>query len=289
MMSNLVNVEPDPKTHPCDMPVEVVFEKLTDEITAAAVPAGAGAHAPMKELSNSACIVGVDESDEIGTLPAQEPAHAAPRGDHQRRARRRPQGHRRGRHLHRGPALARHARRGARHHAALRRRHHRGRLLVHHHGRPRGGRAAPRALRRGRHLPRRDRAAPAWASRARRDTALTGQFEIPYGFGARADLLRHDHHAPHARVRHHARAVGAGGGVHARSGRRSIPRRATASRSRSPTCSSSRPVVLSVQPAEHLPRHRRRRRGGADARRPREGLREEAGLRARRRRGAPST
>lgn len=33
MLSNLVNVEPDPKKIRCDMPVEVVFHKLTDEIT----------------------------------------------------------------------------------------------------------------------------------------------------------------------------------------------------------------------------------------------------------------
>ena len=33
MMSNLVGIEPDPKKIRCDMPVEVVFEKLTDEIT----------------------------------------------------------------------------------------------------------------------------------------------------------------------------------------------------------------------------------------------------------------
>ena len=33
MMSNLVGIEPDPKRIACDMPVEVVFEKLTDEIT----------------------------------------------------------------------------------------------------------------------------------------------------------------------------------------------------------------------------------------------------------------
>ena len=33
MMSNLVNVEPDPKAIRCDMPVRVVFSKLTDEIT----------------------------------------------------------------------------------------------------------------------------------------------------------------------------------------------------------------------------------------------------------------
>lgn len=33
LMTNLVNVEPDPKVIKCDMPVQVVFTKLTDEIT----------------------------------------------------------------------------------------------------------------------------------------------------------------------------------------------------------------------------------------------------------------
>ena len=33
MMSNLIGIEPDPKKIRCDMPVEVVFEKLTEEIT----------------------------------------------------------------------------------------------------------------------------------------------------------------------------------------------------------------------------------------------------------------
>ena len=33
MLTNLVDVEPDPKKLRCDMPVEVVFEKLTDEIS----------------------------------------------------------------------------------------------------------------------------------------------------------------------------------------------------------------------------------------------------------------
>ena len=33
LMTNLVNVEPDPKVIKCDMPVQVVFSKLTDEIT----------------------------------------------------------------------------------------------------------------------------------------------------------------------------------------------------------------------------------------------------------------
>jgi hypothetical protein len=33
MMSNLVNVTPDPQAIRCDMPVEVVFHRLTDEVT----------------------------------------------------------------------------------------------------------------------------------------------------------------------------------------------------------------------------------------------------------------
>ena len=33
MMSNLIGIEPDPKKIRCDMPVEVVFEKLTEDIT----------------------------------------------------------------------------------------------------------------------------------------------------------------------------------------------------------------------------------------------------------------
>jgi uncharacterized OB-fold protein len=33
MMSNLINVEPDPRVVKCDMPVEVVFTKITDEVT----------------------------------------------------------------------------------------------------------------------------------------------------------------------------------------------------------------------------------------------------------------
>ena len=33
MMSNLINVEPSPKAIRCDMPVEVVFTKVSDEVT----------------------------------------------------------------------------------------------------------------------------------------------------------------------------------------------------------------------------------------------------------------
>ena len=41
MMSNLINIKPDPAVVKCDMPVEVVFEKQTDEVTLALFqPAG---------------------------------------------------------------------------------------------------------------------------------------------------------------------------------------------------------------------------------------------------------
>jgi hypothetical protein len=33
LLTNLVNVAPDPKAIRCDMPVEVVFEKLTDQVS----------------------------------------------------------------------------------------------------------------------------------------------------------------------------------------------------------------------------------------------------------------
>jgi uncharacterized OB-fold protein len=33
MMSNLINVEPSPKAIRCDMPVEVVFTRVSDEVT----------------------------------------------------------------------------------------------------------------------------------------------------------------------------------------------------------------------------------------------------------------
>jgi uncharacterized OB-fold protein len=33
MLSNLINVKPDPRTIKCDMPVEVVFHTLTDDVT----------------------------------------------------------------------------------------------------------------------------------------------------------------------------------------------------------------------------------------------------------------
>ena len=35
MMSNLINIKPDPNVVKCDMPVEVVFEKQNDDITLA--------------------------------------------------------------------------------------------------------------------------------------------------------------------------------------------------------------------------------------------------------------
>lgn len=44
LLTNLVNVEPDPARLRCEMPVEVVYERLTDEITLPVFqPAGARA------------------------------------------------------------------------------------------------------------------------------------------------------------------------------------------------------------------------------------------------------
>ena len=33
MLSNLIDIEPDPKAVKCDMPVEIVFHKLSDDVT----------------------------------------------------------------------------------------------------------------------------------------------------------------------------------------------------------------------------------------------------------------
>ena len=45
LLTNLVNVAPDPTSIRCDMPVEVVFERQTDDITLPMFqPIGAGAH-----------------------------------------------------------------------------------------------------------------------------------------------------------------------------------------------------------------------------------------------------
>jgi len=33
LLSNLIDIEPDPKKIKCDMPVEIVYQKLTDEVT----------------------------------------------------------------------------------------------------------------------------------------------------------------------------------------------------------------------------------------------------------------
>ena len=33
MLSNLIDVEPDPNAIRCDMPVEVVFHKVNDDVT----------------------------------------------------------------------------------------------------------------------------------------------------------------------------------------------------------------------------------------------------------------
>ena len=35
MMSNLINIDPDPSVVKCDMPVEIVYEKQNDDVTIA--------------------------------------------------------------------------------------------------------------------------------------------------------------------------------------------------------------------------------------------------------------
>ena len=118
----------------------------------------------------------------------------------------------------------------------------------------------------------------------RRDTALPGQYETPYGFGGAPTYFgmittRHMHEygttlEQWAQVAVSTRAWAAAQPEGAQ------PR--AHHRRRRPQLAAG---VLPVQPAQHLPRDRCRRSGGADARRPREGLRQEAGLRARRGRG----
>ena len=150
LMSNLINVAPEAERDPLRHGGGGRLPPAHRRVHAAAVPAGGSGGRAMRELRNTACIVGVDESDELGTLPhkSQLTLHVEAVRNAVRDA-----GllhRRRGRPLHRGPALAGHGGRGPGHHAPLRGRHHRRRLLVHHHGRPRPARLASRALRRGR-------------------------------------------------------------------------------------------------------------------------------------------
>ena len=125
----------------------------------------------------------MDESDEIGTLPGKsqltlhiEAITNAVRDAGLKVARRR-------RHLHRGPALAGDARRGARRRAAVHGRDDGGRLLVHHHGGPRGRSRSTTASATSPSSRHGESGRSGVGVTPRRDTALTGQFEFPYGFG----------------------------------------------------------------------------------------------------------
>ena len=118
----------------------------------------------------------------------------------------------------------------------------------------------------------------------RRDTALPGQYEIPYGFGGAPTYFglittRHMHEYG-TTLEQWAQVA-----VSTRKWAALNPK----ARNREPHHRQGRARLaagrLAVQHPEHLPGHRRRRRRGADARRSREGLRQEARLRARRRRG----
>ena len=119
----------------------------------------------------------------------------------------------------------------------------------------------------------------------RRDTAHPRPVRDALRLRRRADLLRPDHHPPHARVRHHARAVGAGGRLHAQVGGAQPQGARIASRITVKDVLDSRPVVwpfnmlniclvTDAGGAVVLTRADRAKR-----------LRQEARLRARRRRG----
>ena len=293
MMSNLIGIEPDPKAIRCDMPVEVVFEKLTDEITLPLFqPAGGGAMATWSGSGSCATRSASwawTRATRSARCPNKSQLTLHLEAITQRGARRRPQGQRRRRHLHRGPALARP--RSARRSASCR-----------------ATSTAPRwaAARSSSWSATRwsrcTTGSATWrssptASRGRsgvgvtrgRDTALPRPVRVrPTASAARRTYFgmittRHMHEYG-TTLEQWAQVA-----VSTRKWAALNPK----ARNREPITVAdvlnSRPVVLPVQPAQHLPRHRRGRRGGADARRPGEGLRQEAGLRARRRRGAPST
>ena len=117
-----------------------------------------------------------------------------------------------------------------------------------------------------------------------RDTALSGQFEFPYGFGGATSYFgmittRHMHDYG-TTLEQWAQVA-----VSTRKWAALNPK----ARFRDPITVAdvlaSRPGLLAVQPAQHLPRHRRGRRGRPHPRRSGEGWREGPGLRARLRRG----
>ncbi len=201
------------------MPVEVVFEKLTDEITLPLFQPAGGPDDDRAAANNASASSAWTRATRSARCPDKSQLIAAPGGDRQRRPRRRPEGLRHRRHLHRRPALARHHRRGARRRsratstappsaAAPSSSWSATRWLALHHGlcdvavvsHGESGRSGVGVTPAARH---------------RDPRPVRG----PLRLRRRADLLRPDHHAPHARVRHHARAVGAGGRLHAQVGR----------------------------------------------------------------------
>ena len=111
MLTNLINCEADPKKLRCDMPVEVVFEKQTDEISLRC----SSRRGPDDERAQQQGLYrrrGRERRDRHAAR--QEHAQPAPGGDAQRHPRRRAEGLRHRRRVHRRPALAGHHRRGAR-------------------------------------------------------------------------------------------------------------------------------------------------------------------------------
>jgi len=199
-MTNLVNVAPDPKAITCDMPVEVVFEKLTDEISCHVPARGTRAMTDLARMRSRRLHLHrrVDESDELGTLPHKsqlslhvEAVHNAVRDaglkvsdvDGSSRPASTRRHHRRGVGVTRATSTAPPSR-----------------LLLHHHGRPRHGGPPPRPLRRGGDL--------AWRigalGRGRDpdgETRLRGAVRDAVRLRGSPDPVRPHHHAAHARVR----------------------------------------------------------------------------------------
>ena len=181
MMSNLVGIEPDPEAHHVRHARRGRLREAHRRDHAAAVQARG--RRPMKELAELGLHRRRRRERRAGHAAAQEHAHAAPRGGAQRRARRRPQDQRRRRRLHRRASTR--PRRSARRSASCRATSTAPRwaaarssswsatrwLALHHglcdvavvsHGE--SGRSGVGVT-------------------PRRDTALPGQYETPYGFG----------------------------------------------------------------------------------------------------------
>lgn len=262
MITNLVDVPPDPRALPLDLPLELVIEPRGDQ----ALPCSGRCRRHARETARGGDRGGRGDRRRRPSPPVRA-GPARPRGRHGAGRRRTDPG-RRGRHRHRLAFADRH-RAPHRRHPVLARRHHRGRLLVPGARRPRGGGHRRGAVH--------HRAGPARRIRTVADraavTAHTARFPVPPVRGPvrgarRGHRLHPSRPALPPRDRHHARA----------DGRR--PRRAEPLGGRQPEGLAGRGVHrrgrarlqsrrLAVPQAGMLSRHRRRSGPGADLRRTR--------------------